>query len=278
MPQLDEQRRGSRVVVHVPTSLRGVAVIRTTNGGELLRALPESFSSVLQIGGRAEWTMRGAEWSSAPGMVGVKIPGEVYAERKRDGVGRCQVVKFDDSLVEDARAALGRHLGAPADHAMDGRDPRVGALATLHRRLLDDEATTAALEQDLCEALTALVELTSVERGARRIPSASTAAVARARAMLDERLTEAVTLDELAAHARLDKYRLCRAFRDELGLPPHAYVTHRRIGRAQRLLARGLSQGEVAARVGLYDQSQLHRHFKRIVGVTPGAYARAVRA
>lgn len=30
------------------------------------------------------------------------------------------------------------------------------------------------------------------------------------------------------------------------------------------------------AEVGLYDQSQLNRHFKRIVGLTPGQYARAV--
>ena len=48
-------------------------------------------------------------------------------------------------------------------------------------------------------------------------------------------------------------------------------------GLAGALLARGVPQAEVAARVGLYDQSQLHRHFKRIAGVTPGAYARAAR-
>ena len=50
------------------------------------------------------------------------------------------------------------------------------------------------------------------------------------------------------------------------------------IGLAGALLARGVPQAEVAARVGLYDQSQLHRHFKRILGVTPGAWARAMRA
>jgi AraC-like DNA-binding protein len=44
---------------------------------------------------------------------------------------------------------------------------------------------------------------------------------------------------------------------------------------AQDLLARGVSQIEVAARVGFYDQSLLHRHFKRIVGLTPGAFVRA---
>jgi len=95
--------------------------------------------------------------------------------------------------------------------------------------------------------------------------------------MLDARVTETITLDELASHARLDKFHLCRAFRDQVGLPPHAYVTHRRVSLAQALLERGVSQAEAAARVGLYDQSQLHRHFKRIVGMTPGAFARAVR-
>ena len=81
----------------------------------------------------------------------------------------------------------------------------------------------------------------------------------------------------LADHARLDKFQLCRAFRDEVGLPPHAYVTHRRVARAQELLARGVAQAEIAACVGLYDQSLLHRHFKRIVGITPGAFARSLR-
>ncbi|NUP09742.1 MAG: helix-turn-helix domain-containing protein [Polyangiaceae bacterium] len=64
----------------------------------------------------------------------------------------------------------------------------------------------------------------------------------------------------------------CRAFREQVGLPPHAYVTHRRVTLAQSPLARGLPQAEVAASVGFYDQSLLHRHFKRIVGLTPGAF------
>jgi AraC-like DNA-binding protein len=58
-------------------------------------------------------------------------------------------------------------------------------------------------------------------------------------------------------------------------MPPHAYVTHRRVARAQALLARGMPQAEVAASVGFYDQSLMHRHFKRILRLTPGAFARA---
>jgi len=44
--------------------------------------------------------------------------------------------------------------------------------------------------------------------------------------------------------------------------------------RAKELLAAGVRPSEIAPRVGLYDQSQLNRHFRRIVGTTPGAYAR----
>jgi AraC-like DNA-binding protein len=38
--------------------------------------------------------------------------------------------------------------------------------------------------------------------------------------------------------------------------------------------AAGVRPSEIALRVGLYDQSQLNRHFPRMVRTTPGAYAR----
>jgi transcriptional regulator GlxA family with amidase domain len=90
-----------------------------------------------------------------------------------------------------------------------------------------------------------------------------------------ERLAEPVRLDELADHVRLDKYHLIRAFRAELGAPPYEYLTHARIYRARELLRAGSSPSAVAPAVGYYDQSQLHRHFLKIVGTTPGQYARS---
>lgn len=272
-----EQGGPVRIAAYRPASLPGVAVLRFESEGHLYRVVPDRFATVLHLAGRSEWTMLGARRSSGPGTIDLKIPGEVYAERARHGTAQFQVVLFDDALVEDARAALDRPAVVPEDNAIDGRDPRVSPLVAFHRRLLDAGATSAVLEEELCHALTAFVGLTSAERGARLSSSGWSPAVTRARALLDARLTDTVTLDELSAHARLDKYRLSRAFRAEVGLPPHAYVTHRRISLAQTLLARGLSQADVAVSVGLYDQSQLHRHFKRILGVTPGAYTRAVR-
>ena len=46
-----------------------------------------------------------------------------------------------------------------------------------------------------------------------------------------------------------------------------------RIVRASVLLRRGMAASDVATRVGFCDQSQMHRHFVRIVGCTPGTYA-----
>jgi AraC-like DNA-binding protein len=249
--------------------------MRLESDTHLFRAVPDRFATVLHLAGRSEWSMRDTRWSTAPGMVGVKIPNEVYAERVRRGRGAFEVVLFDASLVAGARTVLERRPALPRDNALDNRDPRAQPLVAFHRMLAGD-ASPAALEQAACDAVSALVELTCAPSSTRP-SSVSSAAVARARALLDARITETVGLDELAAHARLDKFRLCRAFRDEIGLPPHAYVSHRRVCLAQELLARGVGQAEVAAQVGLYDQSQLHRHFKRILGVTPGAYARAVR-
>ena len=97
--------------------------------------------------------------------------------------------------------------------------------------------------------------------------------VRRARAFLMEHVADKVTLDDLADHARTDKFHLCREFSRVLGLPPYAFLTRARIARACILLRGGVAPSEVAARVGFCDQSQLHRHFVRVVGCTPGTYA-----
>jgi AraC-like DNA-binding protein len=99
-------------------------------------------------------------------------------------------------------------------------------------------------------------------------------AIERVRHHLAQRFNEAVSLDELAALARLSRFHLLRAFTRHTGLPPHAYQVRLRIERACALLRSGISAAEVATRVGFADQSHFTRHFKRIHHITPGRYAR----
>jgi Helix-turn-helix domain/AraC-like ligand binding domain len=66
-----------------------------------------------------------------------------------------------------------------------------------------------------------------------------------------------------------------RAFRAETGMPPHAYLNQLRVRQARVRLDRGLPPAEAAAKTGFADQAHLTRHFKRVVGVPPGAFQRA---
>jgi AraC-like DNA-binding protein len=91
---------------------------------------------------------------------------------------------------------------------------------------------------------------------------------------LDRHFHKAVSLEELAALAKLSRFHLLRAFTRYIGLPPHAYQIRLRIKGACALLQSGISAVEVAARVGFADQSHFTRHFKRICHMTPGCYAR----
>ena len=124
------------------------------------------------------------------------------------------------------------------------------------------------LEVVLAEALQALV----ATRGVR---SDHSRPVRRALAFIRERLEESISLEELATHVDLDKFHLCRAFRAQVGMPPHAYLTHLRVARAKELLTRGVRPSELAPLVGFYDQAQLTRHFRRLVGTTPARYVKS---
>jgi len=110
---------------------------------------------------------------------------------------------------------------------------------------------------------------------ARRTPAAGQSAVRLAREILHERLTDPPALEDLAAAVRTRPFPLLRAFKQATGLPPHAYLNTVRVRRARQLLDAGTPPARVAAEVGFTDQAHLTRHFKRVVGVTPGAYQRA---
>ncbi|MER7637967.1 AraC family transcriptional regulator [Streptomyces sp. NPDC087305] len=94
------------------------------------------------------------------------------------------------------------------------------------------------------------------------------------RELLDERVTEGIALDEAARLVHAHPAHLVRAFSGAYGIAPHQYLMSRRVDHARRLLLDGRPPGEVATVTGFYDQSHLTRHFRKLVGVTPGRYSR----
>ncbi len=224
--------------------------------------MKETYTITRVEAGRSSFFTRGKIWSSSAGSLRIQQPGDVVRDLSRESPTTYQIVSFPARTVEEPNGAVCVH-----SHLAAG-DARGAAFHRLHDAV-QACASRLALEVAVTEAICAFAAVRDAKCEYRR-------PVRRAIELLRERLDTEVTLDALADHAGTDKFHLCRAFRTQVGLPPHAYLTSLRIMRAKELLAAGLKPSEVAPRVGLYDQSQLNRHFRRLVGTTPGAYARAI--
>jgi len=250
----------------VPVSVPGLRVMRTTTD-ELRVGMKQCHAVSRSEHGRSEWWGRGKLWRSGPGSIQLKQPGDVHRDVAKDGLVTYQVV-----LLPASDFARAREEGKVVAHPnLAPSDERGRPFHRLHDAIAAG-ADRLSLEVVITEAIAAFTVLKSAEPDHTR-------PVRRAMEYLHERLSEAFTLDDLALYSGLDKFHLCRAFRAQIGMPPHAYLTHLRIARAQELLRSGVRASEIAPQVGLYDQSQLNRHFRRIVGTTPARYgnARAAR-
>jgi AraC-like DNA-binding protein len=152
-------------------------------------------------------------------------------------------------------------------------DPRLaGDFLALHIAL---EKPASRLERDerLAEWLRALIERSAAGRPRRSpLTHGDDKALRLARDYLADRPERNISLDELATAAGIGKFRLIRLFRQRTGLPPHALQLAHRIRSARRLLEAGLTIAEAATTAGFADQSHLHRHFRRSLGVTPCQY------
>ncbi|RKH49874.1 AraC family transcriptional regulator [Corallococcus sp. AB050B] len=248
-------------------------LIRVVEDSCLRETYADAYAFVALYAGAFDGWYRGSRHTWEPGNLKLKEPGNLYRDLHIHAPITVQVARFPAHVVERAAQALDLrgpvHFQAPRD----GGAKAAQRVYAMHAVLADPSADSLVVETRVTEAVDAV--LSSCAEGA---PSAqhvrAPAAVHRARDFLRENLDQKVTLDALAAHAGMDKFHLTRAFRHSLGVPPYEYLTHLRIDRARQLLSAGMSAGDTAYAVGLYDQSQLNRHFRRLMGTTPAHYAR----
>jgi AraC-like DNA-binding protein len=259
----------------------GVDVLRVTRTTGLYRGMKTHHGVALTYEGRTLSTLDGREVLSTPGAVQLKEPGQVHRDVRRESPGTFQLVLFEPGLVDAARAALGLHAHAfLTTTSFAPGDARADVFRRLHEVVsapANDLSSTAhafALDAAVSESVTAFAGYLEDAKSAEEAGKRFRANVRRARAFILEHLAEPLTLDAVAEHARTDKFHLCRAFAAEVGLPPYAFLIQARVARARILLRRGVRPSDVAPMIGFCDQSQMHRHFVRIVGCTPGEYAR----
>jgi AraC family transcriptional regulator len=95
---------------------------------------------------------------------------------------------------------------------------------------------------------------------------------------IQENLAEDITVADLANVACLSIFHFTRAFAAAMGVPPHRYVSQRRLEAAKALIATGKpSLSEIAFNCQFSSQSSFTRAFRRATGMTPAEYRRALQ-
>lgn len=97
----------------------------------------------------------------------------------------------------------------------------------------------------------------------------------RARDHADRHFAGQLDVEELASVATLSKWHFHRLFADTYGVTPAAYLSERRIERAQDLLrSTNLSVTEVCYAVGFASLGSFSSRFRHVIGEAPSEFQR----
>lgn len=206
------------------------------------------------------------ERGAAGGSITVLPPGVVHDGRPAPNVGAFR----KRNLYLDADFLPAELIGAAVEHTTIADPALRRSIAGVHDSLcahedgLDAEGRLALIAGRIAAHLGTAPDPTT-----RRDATIASCL----RQLLDEHITDPITLQQAATVLDRSVPHLVRSFTHRFGISPHAYVIGRRVDAARRLLLAGARPAEVATAVGFYDQAHLTRHFKRHTSLTPAAYA-----
>ncbi len=226
----------------------------------------------VQLWGQS-WRYRGRTHTRlSPGMM-LMEPGELHRTLAMPNGAQFKVAQILPAAVANAAGELGMSGVVHLCRAQTD-DPELTA-AVWRLGEMAERGTVETLEAQTLQAVVLRHLLSHAERPPRSAEGGDEpAAMERAREYLRTHVLAQITLDELATVAGIGRFRLLRAFQRRFGVPPHTYHNQLRVERARAMLRKGMTPAVVSAEMGFCDQSHFTRHFKKILGVTPGEYVR----
>jgi len=270
-----------RVEFSRPADLHGVEMLLADNCARRWRAFHETYSICTVLSGTdSRWTYRRKTYqSTSADELQLMEPGEVHANTRITSVASFRVLFIDPALMSDAAKALGMACSMPHFRFMTVDDEMRELVRSFRQLHASTESEESPLERQsrFAACVRMLLERCAEEALPRQPSHTGHVGVARTREFVLAHCRDRISLADLETVSGLSRYHLVRAFATAYGLPPHAFQTHVRVAQAQRMLAAGASPSRAAADLGFADQSHFTRHFRRILGVAPGEFIRAVR-
>jgi AraC-like DNA-binding protein len=233
----------------------------------------ETFAIAMHTRGAARTWYRGGTWLLPAGTVAVYAPGEVHSGEPAGDQGWCYRMFYAPAELMQAVGWRAGYVPANTGTGPVLHDQILCCRLLLAHRVFEISRSPVRRETALLDALGLLASrLTTRTRDP--LPDAHRA-IALVRDYFEAHYAGPVRLSDLALASGLAPVHLVRVFRQATGLTPHAYLDQLRVRHARELLRNGAAPADVALRTGYADQSHLTRHFRRLVGVTPGQYARS---
>jgi AraC family transcriptional regulator len=174
-------------------------------------------------------------------------------------------------VVRVELAGASRELPLPDEPTVLNHDAQHVGSRILSELRHSDELTPMVLDALVTEAAAALL----------RSPDESTGApwLRRVHDSIHDSFTAPIALRDLAEEAGVHPAHLTRAFRRQFGCTIGEMIRQLRVDRARDLLAKNEKpQADIALELGFSSQSHFAVAFRRIVGMSPGAYRRARRS
>lgn len=229
-------------------------------------------SLTLRPAGRLEQVTTDGLWSGRTqlGDIKVMLPGEPRTFRHARPC-RFAHLTIEPALLDDASTAALRPYPALRDLPLRRLLEALFAESELGppSRLFEDAAA---------RAIVARLGALAGQPAAPPPRGLSPAKLHRVLALIDDRLAENLSVEELARAVESSPSHFAAQFSLAVGDPPHRYQIRRRVERAWELLRAGISPAEAAVAVGFYDQSHLSRHMRRMLpSGDAGAGARGAR-
>lgn len=91
-----------------------------------------------------------------------------------------------------------------------------------------------------------------------------------------DHLEEKLTIRDMAAYLRIDPTYLSKLFAKEVGMPFRQFLIHARVNAAKNMLVYSdFTYLEISLSLGFSSQSAFTSTFRKLTGMTPGAYRKA---